>query len=280
MKEEYFFNQFDLSDINIFYCGRAQCAPGLSWGPAVRSHYLLTYIVRGKGIYKVDKKKKTLSANEIFLIEPDTRVYYEADKKNPWEYIWAAFHGPLANSFFKKSGTSSIPYLSGSAADIPEYKSLMEEMFTQTLKNSVSGEMNSLGTLLKLLPLTVQILLRETSAGAAVGGNWERRKGYTEAALRFIHGNFAEHIDVSVISRHVGLERSYFTELFRRETGVSPGKYLFRHRMSQAKRMLETGLINVEEAAYSVGYRDNSSFSRAFQRHYNMPPSAVSSTAK
>ena len=80
-----------MADINPRICGVEACAPGHSFGPAVREYFLLHYVVRGKGIFRRGKREYTLQAGEIFVIRPGEVTYYEADMRDPWEYMWAGF---------------------------------------------------------------------------------------------------------------------------------------------------------------------------------------------
>lgn len=80
-----------MADINPRICGVEACAPGHSFGPAVREYFLLHYVVRGKGIFRRGKREYTLQAGEIFVIRPGEVTYYEADMRAPWEYMWAGF---------------------------------------------------------------------------------------------------------------------------------------------------------------------------------------------
>lgn len=45
-----------------------------------------------------------------------------------------------------------------------------------------------------------------------------------------------------------------------------------RHRMSEARKLLEESKYNVAEVAYRVGYANPSHFSRAFSRYFGVPP--------
>ena len=56
-----------MADINPRICGVEACAPGHSFGPAVREYFLLHYVVRGKGIFRRGKREYTLQAGEIFV---------------------------------------------------------------------------------------------------------------------------------------------------------------------------------------------------------------------
>ena len=55
MKDYIFSNDFSRNlDAMIYTCGYETCEPSHSYGPVVRSGYLIHYILGGKGIYKTD----------------------------------------------------------------------------------------------------------------------------------------------------------------------------------------------------------------------------------
>ncbi len=94
------------SEINIYYCGKEACSPGHFFGPAIRPHYLMHFILSGKGIYETRGKKYVVSKGEAFLIRPQEITYYEADAKEPWKYAWVAFDGDKTEEMMKKAGFS------------------------------------------------------------------------------------------------------------------------------------------------------------------------------
>ena len=69
MKDYIFSNDFSKNlDAMIYTCGYETCAPSHSYGPVVRSGYLIHYILEGKGIYKTDGHIWQLSKGDAFLI--------------------------------------------------------------------------------------------------------------------------------------------------------------------------------------------------------------------
>ena len=38
--------------MKVYYCGREDCEKGHFFGPAVRSHQLIHFVLKGKGIYR------------------------------------------------------------------------------------------------------------------------------------------------------------------------------------------------------------------------------------
>ena len=95
-KYSYKIEQREELSLVVYNVGFQKCTPGYSWGPGVRDHYLLHYILSGKGTYKTGDKIYTLEAGQLFLAPPETTIYYRADEEDPWEYYWVGFSGPAA----------------------------------------------------------------------------------------------------------------------------------------------------------------------------------------
>ncbi len=67
MNDYIFSNDFSRNlDAMIYTCGNETCAPSHSYGPVVRSGYLIHYILSGKGIYKTDGHIYHLSEGDAF----------------------------------------------------------------------------------------------------------------------------------------------------------------------------------------------------------------------
>ena len=74
-------------EFHLLFCGYAECEPLHSYGPATRPNYIIHYVMGGKGIYQVGEKKYHISKGQIFLIEPESLTFYQADKEEPWTYF-------------------------------------------------------------------------------------------------------------------------------------------------------------------------------------------------
>ena len=93
-------------DIEIIQCGTHECAPGNTYGPAVRDIYLIHYIVTGKGYFNDSTTIHPLSTGDMFLITPDNVTVYYADMIEPYTYIWVGFTGERADALVKSAGLS------------------------------------------------------------------------------------------------------------------------------------------------------------------------------
>ena len=48
-------NPNGVGELSFLFCGRQNCAPGDSVGPAVREHYLLHFCLSGRGVYQAQQ---------------------------------------------------------------------------------------------------------------------------------------------------------------------------------------------------------------------------------
>ena len=74
------------SSLSFGFAGREQCMGSHSFGPAKRAHYLIHFIIKGKGVFFADEKKYVLKQRDMFLIRPGETTFYYADEEDPWEY--------------------------------------------------------------------------------------------------------------------------------------------------------------------------------------------------
>ena len=90
------------SSLTVYFCGKEECQPGHYFGPAVRPHYLIHVILKGKGIFQKSGVTYTLKRGDAFLIPPMESTYYQADQEDPWSYAWVGFDGkPVRKSLIR-----------------------------------------------------------------------------------------------------------------------------------------------------------------------------------
>ena len=94
---------------------------------------------------------------------------------------------------------------------------------------------------------------------------------YIEKAREYMRRHVAERVSLTDISRHVGLEKSYFSRLFKRKTGETPLGFFMLRKIELCKEMLSSGSLNFE-VAQAAGFADEFHFSRTFKKITGMSP--------
>lgn len=265
MKDYIFSNDFSRNlDAMIYTCGYETCKPSHSYGPVVRSGYLIHYILGGKGIYKTDGRIYQLSEGDAFLIRPNTLIYYEADRYHPWTYTWIGFQGLKMDEYFKRTSLLGTPCFHYDRDD--RVRLCHEKMFeAYNLPENRDLMMNSI--LYEYLYLLASKFPRKSIPPK------EKKISYVEEALRYIEANYAHSVNIQVIADHLNIERTYLYRLFKDITGVSPQEYLLDYRIRRACSLLKETDLPVSDIARSVGYGDALYFSRLFKQKKGSPPS-------
>ena len=100
------------------------------------------------------------------------------------------------------------------------------------------------------------------------------KKSLIDKAREYVHRNYKhEDLGLDDVCRELGVSNSYFSGMFKKETGKSFVAYITDYRMERAARMLvETGEKSYI-IAQNVGYADPNYFSYVFKRKYGVSPS-------
>jgi AraC-like DNA-binding protein len=125
------------------------------------------------------------------------------------------------------------------------------------------------------------------SAFAAYAGDAEKPGGaddelidYVERTKQHMLDRYSEPADMEQLARLSGASSSRFYELFRRQTGFSPHKFITTVRLNESLRLLANSRIPVMDVAHSVGYADELYFSRLFKKHMGMSPTEYAACAQ
>jgi two-component system response regulator YesN len=85
-------------------------------------------------------------------------------------------------------------------------------------------------------------------------------------AKRYISEHYAQPLSLDDVCSQVGFSASYFSTLFRKETGKTFLEYLLEIRMEAAKGLLRETKMTMEAVCEAVGVHDYKRFSKAFKK--------------
>ena len=89
----------------------------------------------------------------------------------------------------------------------------------------------------------------------------------------YIKEHFHENISISDLADREGFNDSYFSTLFKKETGQTFSEYLTSVRMDEAKRLLKETNLPIARICEAVGYSDMKHFSVIFRKSAGIKPS-------
>ena len=92
-------------------------------------------------------------------------------------------------------------------------------------------------------------------------------------AQDYIRAHLNERIRLNELADVVGLNESYLSTLFRRETGFTITDYITEERVVTAKNMLRYSEMTASAIATSLGFSSQSYFTRVFRERTGFTPS-------
>lgn len=234
-----------LKDFNPLVFGEQHCPPSYSFGPASRGHYLIHYVVSGKGRLYIGKNAYIIRKNQAFIIKPDEFAKYTADSSEPWHYIWIGFKGELA----KKFDTLQSPVIDVKT-DI-----FTEMLSVRYLKNTIE-----------------EFLAGKLFCYYSLVFDSKEKADYVSQVINYINAYYTTFdCTVEKISGFINLERHYLARIFRQKTGKTVKEFITEKRMTNAKKLIENG-FDVKTTSELSGYSDQFVFSKAFKKYYGISP--------
>lgn len=92
-------------------------------------------------------------------------------------------------------------------------------------------------------------------------------------AKTYILKNYMTAITLEEMGRITGFNASYFSLLFKKETGKNFGEYISEVRMEKAKEMLKETDESISAICGNVGYSDLKHFTKSFKQETGLKPS-------
>lgn len=103
-----------------------------------------------------------------------------------------------------------------------------------------------------------------------------RKVTWSQRALEVVQEGYSDkELTLAAVAERLHVSPNYLAQLLRRETGGSFGTMLSTYRMEQAKSLLETTGLTVNDIAEQCGYTDAYYFARCFKKHFGQTPSQM-----
>jgi AraC-like DNA-binding protein len=92
------------------------------------------------------------------------------------------------------------------------------------------------------------------------------------SAIHHLRDRYAEPVRIEQLASIAQMSPSAFHRQFKSITSMTPLRYQKQLRLLEARRLMVAEELNVETAAFQVGYESPSQFSREYSRMFGMSP--------
>ena len=224
-KNSYKVAEKELVSLSVYNVGFQKCDPLYQWVPGIRDHYLIHYIISGRGYYKLGQQTYELNAGDTFLVYPNTEVTYYAAEEDSWEYAWVGFTGSDASMILKATDfTPEVPFIRNTPLGDAIRRQILH--IYDARGNEFEHAVEMTGRLYTMLALFLH--------GASHTNAQNSANSYVQKGIEFISSNYSYAITVEDIAHYVGVSRSHLFRSFETVLGRSPKEYLTDFRMKQA----------------------------------------------
>ncbi|MCA1557798.1 MAG: AraC family transcriptional regulator [Acidobacteria bacterium] len=93
-----------------------------------------------------------------------------------------------------------------------------------------------------------------------------------QKVVNLIQKDLSRKITLSEMAESVNLSATHLRALFKSEIGMTPVQYQKKLRLLEARTLLESTFLNVQEVMVRVGLSDDSHFVRDFKKLYGLTP--------
>lgn len=219
-------------------------------------------------------------------IHRETTSRHHTNTEDMYQYDLLRMGDPRAVDAGRKMFSSE---LTGHISDDPlrNYKYLFVAAITLASRSAIAGgmdaeraynisdlfilKMDALQTVEEVKALHADMFAFYTREMAAL----DKAEVYSKPVILcmdYIYNHLHETIHVDTLAEQVGLNRSYLSTLFKKETGTSVSAYILSKRMEAAQNMLRFSDYTCAEISAILAFSSQSHFNRVFRAQIGYTP--------
>lgn len=235
-------------------------------------HKIIVFI-SGKVTYHIEGKAYHLKPRDILLVSQGAIHKPEIDPSVPYERYIFWIRDDLScqelNTCFQKANDRSFNLVRADSALQERLKDLLPEM-EQTFQNKHFGDPVLRDALFMQFMIYINRIFLRTSSSPD-------KKAYSsdtqvEQLLKYINRNLSENLSIDQLAERFFFSKYHMMRKFKNETGYTIHNYITSKRLLMARSLISQG-VPVMKAAMASGFRDYTTFVRAYKKQFGKAPS-------
>lgn len=93
-----------------------------------------------------------------------------------------------------------------------------------------------------------------------------------QRCLLYIKSDYMYIAGVEDIAFAFDISKSHLIREFSKQVGISPNKYLIKHKLEHSKYLLTNDQLSIDAVAQAIGFSGGNYFSKCFKKEYGMTP--------
>lgn len=240
----------------------------------------IIYFIGGKADYMVEGKKYSLEPHDFILVNRNEIHKPIVDFSVPYERMIIYLAHDFIEGYRRKDYdlTSCFGKTLAENANIVRFPAVTTRQLYETLcrmeandrEKAYAGELY--GEILFL-----EFMIQFNRACLENEYAYHHTAKYNKKVidiLRFINENLPEELSIDRLAEQFYMSKYHMMRQFKEETGYSMHQYISEKRLLAAKSMILAGMP-ATAAALECGFRDYSTFARAFKKKMGSLPSEI-----
>lgn len=251
--------------------GFAQIPPAIVYPPNVHpsgyfftwekgrilQEYQINYITEGSGIFETADSQFQVVPGSILILRPGVWHRYKPDFSVGWNEHYIGFNGDFCQNLFNEGF-----FPQGKPVLYVGFQENLLKLFLeviQLVKDEKTGHQQvcAANTILALSKI-LSVIRNQEFAGKSI------ERTIRKACLYF-RENLNANVNIEQLARELNVGYSYFRQMFRKYTGISPTQYHLSLRIQKAKDLLISTDQSFKEIAIDLGFDSYFYFSRIFK---------------
>ena len=251
--------------------GFAQIPPSIIYPPNVHpsgyfftwekgrilQEYQINYITEGSGTFETSEGKFQVVPGSILILRPGVWHRYKPDPSTGWNEHYIGFNGEFCRNLFNEGffqQNKPVVYVGFQEGLLQIFLEIIQLVKDEKTGHQQVCAANSILALSKIL----SVVRNQEFAGK----NIERT---IRKACMYFRENLNTNVNIEQLAKELNVGYSYFRQMFRKYTGISPTQYHLSLRIQKAKDLLVSTDQSFKEIAIDLGFESYFYFSRIFK---------------
>ncbi len=223
----------------------------------ILQEYQINYITEGSGTFETGEGQFPVVPGSMLILRPGMWHRYKPDPNTGWNEHYIGFKGDFCARLFHEG----FFQVEKPVIYVGFQESLIRLFFEiiQSVKDEKTGyqQVSAANTILMLSQI-ISVTRNQEFAGKSI----ER---IIRKACMYFRENLNVNVNIEKLADDLNVGYSYFRQMFRKYTGISPTQYHLSLRIQRAKDLLVSSDRSIKEIAIDLGFESYFYFSRIFK---------------
>lgn len=231
---------------------------------------IIECVLDGVGYIECGGVVTTVEKGDCYILKSGEAHSYYSDEARPYTKIWVTVSGSIVDKWLELYGINAPVFVRH--LDITAYYSQIKQVAFG--KPNLDRE--------KRLMLLVHNIIFEMGLMAPTESKQQKSSAhYIKTSdnviidvKKYIEKQCNERLKMKDLALKFGMSPNTINRMFTEKYGMSPSKYHMQCKLDSAAYFLTSTDMSIDAISEAIGFFDRSHFCKAFQKQYNVSPSA------